>query len=467
MILKSREDALNYINAHPETVLDRAPRSVQGKPSYVCPICGNGSGPDGTGITSPDGKHWKCFKCGFYGDVIDLIYKSNNLGTMQEAFELEYGLYDIQLSSEKVERNTGTKEEPKRETQNQAPDFKAYIEAHRGGDTSYLQGRGISPETAKRLQYGYDAEKRAVVIPLSNREYMGYTLRYTDAPENGGKGRYEFPKGSKWGIFNEQALYGTDPVFITEGAIDATSIEEVGGTAVAINSVANADKFLRYLQDNAVTAPYFLIGLDNDTPGKSATQKIMEGLKAQNRPCSAFFIDIDAHDINTALQSEKTALQTKVREALENIDTRNPEQIDLENHKVGALLPMFRQYVEDERNNKPIPTGFSKFDYCIGGGLLPRFYVIGAVTSLGKTTLVLQMIDNIAKAGGDVLFFSLEMAKEDIIARSISRHTYEICTRERLNTGLAKTELGVLMGSRYKDYSQAEKDLIADAYTER
>ena len=97
---------------------------------------------------------------------------------------------------------------------------------------------------------------------------------------------------------------------------------------------------------------------------------------------------------------------------------------------------------------------------------MPRFYVIGAVTSLGKTTLVLQMIDNIAKAGGDVLFFSLEMAKEDIIARSISRHTYEICTRERLNTGLAKTELGVLMGSRYKDYSQAEKDLIADAYKE-
>lgn len=97
---------------------------------------------------------------------------------------------------------------------------------------------------------------------------------------------------------------------------------------------------------------------------------------------------------------------------------------------------------------------------------MPRFYIMGAVTSLGKTTLVLQMVDNIAKAGGDVIIFSLEMAKEDIIARSISRHTYEICLRERLNTTLAKTELDILLGSRYKNYTQEEKDIIADAYKE-
>lgn len=474
MTFRTREEARDYINAHPEVVFDRAKNDVQGRPTYICPICGSGSGPHGTGITSKDGIHWKCFgSCGYYGDVIDWIGKTNNEEDPGKMFALAYGLYDIQIeeTAGEPQRNTRSNGEAVKQAQDKPKkntdplQIKGYIERCKGGDTSYLQARGLSQETITRLGYGYDAEHGAIVIPVTmNNQPQGYIWRFTNAPENGEGRRYQ--NTGKWGIFNEQALYGTEPVFIAEGAIDAGSIEEVGGTAIAINSVNNADNFLRYIKENKITAPYFLISLDNDPQGQSATQRILDGLKAQNIPCSVFFRDIDAHDINRALQSKKTALQTKVLEALENIDTRTPEQIDIDNHRVKAILPVFRQYVLDEKNNRPIPTGFTGFDTCIGGGLLPRFYIIGAVTTLGKTTLVLQMADNIAKTGEDVIIFSLEMAKEDIIARSISRHTYEICTRERLNTGLAKTEFGILMGARYKDYSQEEKDLIADAYRE-
>lgn len=472
MFFRTREEARDYINAHPEVVMNRAKTDVQGKPTYICPLCGNGSGESGTGITTQDGKHWKCFKCGYYGDVIDYIGQTNNITNYADMFELARGLYDIQIEGTAEEqKNTRSNGEATKQTQDKPKkntdplQIKAYTEKHKGGDTSYLQARGLSPDTIEKLGYGYDAEKRAVVIPTTNKgQTMGYILRYTSTPENGEGMRYQ--NTGKWGIFNEPALYGDNPVFITEGAIDAGSIEEVGGTAISINSVTNADKFLQYVKENKITAPYFLIGLDNDDAGRSAGQKIEQGLKALNIPCSAFFKDIDAHDINTALQSQKTALQAKVQETLKSIDTRTPEQIDIDNHKVKAILPVFRQYVIDERNNRPIPTGFKGFDTCIGGGLLPRFYIIGAVTTIGKTTLVLQMADNIAKNGDDVIIFSLEMAKEDIIARSISRHTYEICTRERLDTKLAKTEYGILMGGRYKDYSQEEKDLIADAYRE-
>ena len=40
--------------------------------------------------------------------------------------------------------------------------------------------------------------------------------------------------------------------------------------------------------------------------------------------------------------------------------------------------------------------------------LYPGLYVLGAITSLGKTTFVHQMADQMAKAGHPVLFFSLE-----------------------------------------------------------
>lgn len=467
MFFLNREDATEYINAHPEVVFSRARTDVQGKPSYICPICGNGSGESGTGLVSQDGKHWKCFKCGYYGDVIDYIGKTNNINNYADMFELARGLYGITITGERTTGEPQRKSVLSNEEAKKTPtDYREYVIAHRGGDTSYLQARGLSPEIIQKHGYGYDADKNAVVIPYTNNGTTGVQVRYTNIPEQGKGMRYQNLKGSTWGIFNEQALYGTDPVFITEGAIDASSIEEVGGTAVAIISADNADKFLQYIKNNRTTAPYYFISLDNDSAGQSATQKIEQGLKAQNIPCSVFFQDINAHDINRALQTEKTALQTKVLEALEMVDTRTPEQIEIDNHRVRAILPVFNKYVRDENNNKPIPTGFPGIDERIGGGLLPRFYIIGASPTIGKTTLVLQIADNIAKAGEDVLLFSLEMSKEDIVARSISRHTYEICLREKLNTSLAKTEFGVLLGSRYKTYRQEELDLLEDAQRE-
>ena len=49
---------------------------VNGEQTYICPLCGNGKGESGDGITrnprSKDGNGLKCFKCGFSGDIIDL-----------------------------------------------------------------------------------------------------------------------------------------------------------------------------------------------------------------------------------------------------------------------------------------------------------------------------------------------------------------------------------------------------------
>ena len=142
----------------------------------------------------------------------------------------------------------------------------------------------------------------------------------------------------------------------------------------------------------------------------------------------------------------------------------NAKEVDeIKSHKVGAMLDDFWKYVGDEKNNKPIPTCFSHFNKAIGGGLLPKFYIIGAISSLGKTTFVLQIADYIAAHGNDVLLFSLEMSKEDIIARSISRLTYEIEQEACRGTARAKTELGIVMGSRYSKYSEEEIALIKQA----
>ena len=68
-----------------------------------------------------------------------------------------------------------------------------------------------------------------------------------------------------------------------------------------------------------------------------------------------------------------------------------------------------------------IPTGFSYLDEVLGDGLVPGLHCIGAMSALGKTTFALQMGENIARGGTPSLVFSLEMLKEDLTAKAISR----------------------------------------------
>ena len=110
-----------------------------------------------------------------------------------------------------------------------------------------------------------------------------------------------------------------------------------------------------------------------------------------------------------------------------------------------------------ERANTPyIPTGFTQLDSILDGGLFEGLYIIGAISSLGKTTFTLQMADQIAKSGQDVLIISLEMARAELMAKSISRETL----LNGNSIANAKTTRGITTYSRYLKYSKEELDLI-------
>lgn len=392
--------------------------------------------------------------------MVELIAREQGIadGGSREALDAARAVYGI--------NSTDIPYTPPAQTQDKGEkittDYREFVKTHctKEADTSYLQARGISQDTAQRLHFGYDPERRAVVIPITTSAGWQYIERYTDKREDGQ--RYHIPMGATAGIFNEAVLRQTDPVFITEGAITAASIEEVGGKALAINSVSNAAAFIRRLNEITPQPRHFFICMDNDEAGASAAATLLKGMTELDIACSVYTVDPQHNDANDALRADREAFKASIEQSIKHLDKDVQERID--SHRVGQLLPIFRQYVLDEKNNRPIPTGFDGFDKAIGGGLLPKFYIIGAVTSLGKTTFVLQIADNVAKAGTDVLIFSLEMAKEDIIARSISRHTYQRMSKPGGKLELAKTELGIVMGTRYANYSQQEKDLIAQAY---
>ena len=137
-------------------------------------------------------------------------------------------------------------------------------------------------------------------------------------------------------------------------------------------------------------------------------------------------------------------------------------------YKAIDLLGYF-QAIEKQIKRFEVKTGFNELDKYLSGGLHEGLYVLGAISSLGKTTFALQLADQIAIRHQDVIFFSLETSRYELMAKSISRYTYELNRLARTEDGknlLAKDLQQILDSQRYTSYSSHEKQTITDAITE-
>ena len=85
----------------------------------------------------------------------------------------------------------------------------------------------------------------------------------------------------------------------------------------------------------------------------------------------------------------------------------------------------FQKELYEFQNLPSILSGFDNFDK-EQGGLVPGLYALGATPSLGKTTFMSQIADNIAKNGNHVLFFSLEQSRLELVTKSLSRITAQL-----------------------------------------
>lgn len=134
-----------------------------------------------------------------------------------------------------------------------------------------------------------------------------------------------------------------------------------------------------------------------------------------------------------AIDFEKDTLDTVDNKLLKHLSEEQKKQLYL-NNSTEKQLESFLEAIKDENLVKPIPTGFKLLDETLNGGIKQGLYAIGAISSLGKTTLIHQIADNLAKDGHDVLFFSLEMDKFQMLSKSLSRLSYQIAEKEDKDT---------------------------------
>ena len=264
----NREEARQYII---ERGKDHLTPDKSGK-GFICPICGSGSGRKGTGITTKDGVHFTCWAgCFTNADIIDIIgleTGATDYNSKLEAAAAEYNITiegyrrttpqeDFAPVAEEYQKKAKSKQYTQSDIHNTAytmqqgeaePDYTSFfLQANRDiAKTSYH--RGLTLETLNRFKLGYVESwthpkapqappSPRLIIPTSKHSYLARDTRDNLTPE---QAQYAKSKVGKVRIFNSKALYtASKPVFIVEGELDALSIIDVGGEAVALGSTAN------------------------------------------------------------------------------------------------------------------------------------------------------------------------------------------------------------------------------------
>ena len=501
----TRDEARQAVRASWRPILQRmaalAKEKVNGEASYICPLCGHGAHGDGLTFdpTSPDGNSLHCFGCGFHGDIIDLYQAVNGVG-YGEALSLLAAEIGVKIDGgpwqpapATAAQRTQTAQRPggsgpaqyrgdqRPATGGEEADYTAFFQeaARHLQETDYH--RGISLATLQRFGVGYVAAWRhpktpqavptspRLIIPTSKSSYLA---RDTRRPMPQGAEQYAKSKVGKVHIFNLEALNAADqPVFVVEGELDALSIIDAGGQALALGSVSNWKKLAELManrSENGLQVPPLILSLDNDEPGQKAENGLAAALQAAGISFYRQKIAAQYKDANEALQADRGAFAAAVSAAKEAAQAEAQAQADaqreeLEHEAAAYSLQNFLDDIAASASATYIPTGFEGLDNILDGGLFPGLYIVGAISSLGKTTFCLQMADQIAAAGHDVLIFSLEMARSELIAKSISRLTVLQDLRQNGSTSNAKTTRGILTGSRYAAYSRTEQELIKKA----
>ena len=298
---KIREEAARH-------VFDFYPPDRQGR-GFICPICGNGTGDTGDGVTFiKDSYRVKCFKCQFTGDIIDLKAKENNcsyndaariiaviLGIADEQDEKFVNRKLLNEGKFKLRSNSNEGLLPQNfsgQSEDDEPKFdqvKFFMAAEKNLHlTDYPARRGLSLDTARYFRLGFVKEWRhpkienapaspRLIIPTSRYSYLARDVRQNLTAD---EQKYSKQKVGQSSIFNTGAIK-SELLFVVEGEFDAMSFYEIGLNAIALGSTSNYKKFVDLLintMPNGQNFPpnIFILALDNDKGGRTTTRMLRQ-----------------------------------------------------------------------------------------------------------------------------------------------------------------------------------------------
>lgn len=293
-------------------------------------------------------------------------------------------------------------------------------------DKAYFIDRGFTNETIERFKltvgntkelgdsYG---EVRAIIPYLEGTQAPYYNAR---SLSNTNSRKYKKPTG-KSRIFGYDNLKSdTDYIFIVEGEINAISLEQLGHKTIASGGATNINKLVEAIEENKATNKTYILALDQDEAGKRGNEKLKARFEEKGITYITMELERTGEDINDLLRDDKDYINTITLLAIEKA-TRERSKTSKPHNTLDYLENTFNSEMNELSKHKYKSTGFKNIDN--NSIFLPQLYVIGGLSSLGKTTFIHQMSDQLAGLGEHVLYFSLEMSRLELVSKSLARLT--------------------------------------------
>lgn len=392
-----------------------------------------------------------CFSCGVTYDIFDLVGLDYGIESFSDKFNKTAQILDY----------TGDMRSFGRKGKNVSFVDRAFpyeLEGERSEKLDYFQSRRISPEVCEK--YGlFQTTMRAYFPIYENGVVGGYSARALD--DNFTKPRYKNSKGAM-PLWNSDILLnykdgGKGYIFVTEGIVDALSLEELGFEAVALCGSQNGAKLISRLESLAGNRSglCFILCGDNDDAGSRMNEFLsgeLERLSFKHRDFWKSFGSSAFVDINEIYLE----CPDRLKEVLEELVLPHTNAVVSVSERLDEVLAQI-----DHQMGNYVETGFLRLDKLLDGGIYPGLYVLGSISSLGKTSFALQMADNISASGRDVLFISLEQSITELVGKSLSRLS-------ALSTGESLAALSireVLMGRARLDLMKGSTlDVVCEEY---
>lgn len=470
--VKSKINLLEYIRNTYD--LGKETKASGGYLFKNCPMCNSTSSKSGDAghfYINPNTNSYSSFSgCCKGGSIIDFIMEFYKVDK-KEAIEKVKDIAGIRRSGGNNQMNNNTKpntnsqknkqEETRKEAEkkdfikNQKRQFIIDSLAKQSPENKqkvyeYLESRGISKEIGDKYHLfisnevyedkstGTEGTSRIVIPIYYGNEPISYVARaLTDVQ---GRAKALNSAGTQMPLnieyLRNEIQKGHDKcIYVCEGWADALSFEDVGKKAIALHSTQQINKLKDFIEANKFTASKYMYMLccDNDEAGQKANSELAEYFTDNNISYHKMQIPEEYNDIN------EWYIATGDKELFTKAINPFAKETTLE-----YIDSSFLNDIKRMKSFKGRSTGFKNLDREING-VIPGLYVIGAISSLGKTTFITQVADQMASKGEHIIFFSLEQSRFELVAKSISRQT---CI---LNPKEAKTSLEIMQNTEVSD----------------
>lgn len=137
--------------------------------------------------------------------------------------------------------------------------------------------------------------------------------------------------------------------------------------------------------------------------------------------------------------SEGSELDEQVFDLMEKLEGLKANTSDQDTEDLSNIISEIFSKQQDS-NDDLLKFGYSLLDDNIGGLVPGGYSIIGAKSGVGKSTLAMNIAYNVAKQGGKVLYFNLEMGKLSLVQRFMCMLSDKLTVHKFIRKRIAESE---------------------------